>query len=81
MLIEQIIEFQLRGFAPPAIHVLLLQVIFMTKQKSPRKIFEWFIVIYCRNIAEGNVPYFPLSRSNHLENLILKCKTLILFWA
>ena len=34
MLIEQIIEFELRGPGPPAVHVLLQLVIFMTKQKS-----------------------------------------------
>ena len=47
MLIEQIIEFELRGRGPlgrtgtPS-----TIVIFMTKQKSLRKIFEW-IIIYC----------------------------------
>ena len=40
MLIEQITEFQLKRPAPLAIHVLLERVNFMTKQKSPRKIFE-----------------------------------------
>ena len=34
MLIELIIEFQLRGLGSLAVHVLLLLVIFMTKQKS-----------------------------------------------
>ena len=47
MLIEQIIEHQLsQGLGPLAEHVLLLLVIFMTKQRSLRKIFEW-IIIYC----------------------------------
>ena len=46
MLIEQIIELQLRGPGSPAEHVLRRQVIFVTKQKSVRKIFEW-IIIYC----------------------------------
>ena len=46
MFIEQIIEFQLRGQGPLAVHVLLQLVNFMTKQKSRRKIFEW-IIIYC----------------------------------
>ena len=43
---EQIIECELRGLDPLAVHVLLQMVIFMKKQKSPRKIFEW-IIIYC----------------------------------
>ena len=40
MLIEQIIEFQMRGLCPLAVHVLLELLIFMTKQKSLRKNFE-----------------------------------------
>ena len=43
MLIEQIIEFELN---PLVIHVLLQVVVFMTKQKPLRQIFEW-INIYC----------------------------------
>ena len=46
MLIERIIELQLKGPGRSGEHVLLQLVIFMTKQKSPRKIFEW-IFIYC----------------------------------
>ena len=48
MLIEQIIEFEWRGLGPygrtctPIPTVL----IFMTKRKPLRKIFEW-IIIYC----------------------------------
>ena len=37
MLIEQIIEFQLSGPGPLAVHLLLLLVNFMTKQKSQGK--------------------------------------------
>ena len=46
MLIERIIELQLRGPEPPGEQVLLKLVIFVTKQKSLRKIFEW-IISYC----------------------------------
>ena len=46
MLIERIIELQLRGPGPPGEHVFRHLVILMTKQKSQRKIFEW-IIIYC----------------------------------
>ena len=68
MLIERIIELQLKGPGPPGrtctpitgyCHV-------MTKQKSLRKIFEW-IVIYCYNVARDNAPYFPLPGPNHLQ--------------
>ena len=34
MLIKQIIEFELSGSGPLAVHVMLQLVIFMTKQKS-----------------------------------------------
>ena len=46
MLIEQIIEFELRGqgLSGRTVHVYLLLVIFMIKQKSVRKIFEWIII-------------------------------------
>ena len=37
MLIEQIIEFELRMPSPMIVHVFLKLVIFMTKQKSPRQ--------------------------------------------
>ena len=44
MLIERIIEFELRSSGPLAVHVLLQLVIFMAKQKSSRKILEWNII-------------------------------------
>ena len=37
MLIEQIIEFELRGLGPLVVHVLLQLGIFVTKQKSLKK--------------------------------------------
>ena len=46
MLITQIIKMDLRGPGPLAEHALLQLAIFMTKQKSLRKTFEW-IIIYC----------------------------------
>ena len=63
MLIEQNIEFELRGPGLPNRNVLLQLANFTTKQKSQRKIFEW-IIIYCNNIAGGIVPYFPVSGPN-----------------
>ena len=44
MLIEQILEFELRGLAALVIHVLLHQVIFMTNQISQWQIFKWIII-------------------------------------
>ena len=50
MLIEQIIEFKLKGPGPPKL------VIFMTNQKFSKKILEWLFT--AKNIAGGNVPCF-----------------------
>ena len=71
MLIEQIIEFELRGLGPLAVHVLLQLVIFMTKQKSLRNIIllVGYFIIYCLRNARGNVLYFPLTGPNHFQNL------------
>ena len=46
MLIEQIIEFDFIGSGHPGCTYIPATVIFMTKQKSLRKIMEW-IIIYC----------------------------------
>ena len=80
ILIEKIIEFELRGLGLLVVHVLLQLVIFMKKQKLLRKIFEW-INIYRKNIARGNVPRYPLCRPNHLQSLTPKCKISRMFWA
>ena len=44
MLIEQIIKLELREAWPPSRTCALRLVIFMTKQKSQTKIFEWIII-------------------------------------
>ena len=38
MFIKQIIEFELKGSGPQVVHVILKLVIFVTKQRSPKKI-------------------------------------------
>ena len=50
MLIEQIIDFELQGPGPLAVHVLLQLVVFMTKQKFLRKICEWIISLFTAKI-------------------------------
>ena len=69
MFIAQIIEFELRGIWPLAVHVPLQLVICTTKQKSLKQIFKWI-----KNFARGNVPNFSPPRLNHLQNFIPKCK-------
>ena len=49
MLIEQIIEFELRGpgsLGRTIAHAILKLVIFMTKQKNLKKIFKWIIIYH-----------------------------------
>ena len=63
------------------LHVLLHLVIFMTKQKPPRNIFEWIISLFTAKVLqEANVPYFSLPGPNHLQNSTPKRNNLNLFW-
>ena len=66
MLIEQTIKFEFRVLYLLVVYVLLQLVIFMTIQKSLRKIFEW-IIIYGKNSTVGNVPCFSIPGPNHLQ--------------
>ena len=52
MLIEQIITLELRGPGHLAVYVLLQLVNFMTKQKSPRDIFEWISLLFTAKILQ-----------------------------
>ena len=79
MLFKQIIDFELRDLSPLVVHELLQLVIFLTKQKSLRKIFKW-IIIYCLNIAQVNIYFFSLPGPNNLPILTPKCKIILLFW-
>ena len=54
MLIEQIIEFELKETGPLVEHLLQNPIIFMTKQKSPKQILEQLLT--ANNI--GDVPCF-----------------------
>ena len=59
MLIEQIIEFELRVHRPLVVHVFLKLVIFMTKTKIFKAKLSNEILFNAKNIAEGNVSCFP----------------------
>ena len=55
MVIDQIIKFELRSLLGPlTIDVLLQLVIFMSRQKYPRKIFEWIIIYYTKILTKFN---------------------------
>ena len=58
MLIEQIIEFGLRGLGPLVVLVLLLLVIFVEKQKicKENSSVDYYLLLKC---CMSNVHYFP----------------------
>ena len=68
MLIEQIVELQWRGLSPLAKQALLLLVIFMTKQKSSRKIFEWVFIYHTAKMLHETMhltsPYLEQIKYN-----------------
>ena len=60
MLIEQINEFELRGPGPTGGTCTTTAGYFHDKTKiSKEDLRVDYFIIYCQNIAEGNVPYFP----------------------
>ena len=77
MLIEQIIEFELRVHGPLVVHIFLKLVIFMTKQKFSKANLRvhYFMLKCCRKqcilISVTNVKS---------QNLTPKCKILSAFW-
>ena len=79
MLIEQIIEFGLRGLWSSARTTTPTNGYFHDKTKVSKANLP-VNYIYCENIAVGNMPYFRLPGPNHLQNLTPKCKILNVFW-
>ena len=77
ILIEQIIEFEMRGFGHLVVHVPPQLIIFMTKISRENLRLDYYLLL---NIAGDNVPYFPLPCPNHLQNLTSKGKILNVFW-
>ena len=55
-LLNKLLNLNWEGLGPLVEHVLLNAIIFMTKQKSPKQIFERLFT--AKNIAGGNVPCF-----------------------
>ena len=49
---EKIIEFDLRGPGPLVVHILPQLVMFMTKRKFLRNIFEWIILLFTAKILQ-----------------------------
>ena len=68
MLIEQIIEFELSEPGPPGRTCTPTTGYFHDLTKISTKYLRMdYCIIYCENIAEGNVTYFSLPRTNHLQ--------------
>ena len=63
MLIEQIIEHQLRGPGPPGRTCTPITGYFHDKTKTSKE----NLLIYCYNVARDNAPYFPLRGPNHFQ--------------
>ena len=80
MLTEQIIEFELRGPEPPGRTCGPIAGYFHDKTKIFYGKSFSALLFTDKNIARGNVSYFFLPGPNHLQNLIPKCKILIVFW-
>ena len=68
MLVEQIIELQLRGPGPPGRTYTPITDYFHDKTKiSKENIRVDYYLQYCLNVARNNAPYFPLPGPNHLQ--------------
>ena len=77
MFIEQIIRFELRSPGPLVVHLMLKLAIFMTKQRSSRKMnLLSKLLPTAKYTAGGNVPGFPSSGPSQLQNLSKKCNVL-----
>ena len=79
VLIQQIVEFELWGLGPSSRTCTLTSDYFHDKTKILKANFR-VIIIYCQNIAGGNVPYFPLPGPSHLQTLTPKYKNLNMLW-
>ena len=77
MLIEQIIEFELRWPGPYSRTCTLTTSCFHDKTNSLRQIFEIYLL---QNLAGISVPHFLLPGLNDSQNLPPKCKILNMFW-
>ena len=79
MLIEPIIEFELRDLDPLAVHALLQLVIFMKKTKISHEnlpVDHYLLLKYCRRQCS----LLPPRGLNHLQNLTPNCKISNVFW-
>ena len=69
MLIEQIIELQLKGPGPPSLTCTSITGYFHDKTKISRENLRvgFHLLLKCNNVARDNAVYFPLSGPNHVQ--------------
>ena len=68
MLLEQIIELQLRVPGPPDQTCTPITGYFHDKTKiSKENLRVDYYLAYCWNVARDNAPYFPLPGPNHFQ--------------
>ena len=79
MLIEQIIEFELRGPEPPG-RTGSPTTGYFHDQKTLRNIFDWIILLFTAKYCRGQCTITSLPGPDHIQNLIPNCKTLNVFW-
>ena len=80
MLIERIVELQLRVLGPLAEHVLLKLVIFMTKQKFLRKILEkdyYLLLKCCKRQCNLTYPYLDQITYNQIYSKMQDIKRVL----
>ena len=77
MLIEQNAEFESRVPGPLAVHIFLKLLILMTKQKSPRQVFE-LIFLMLKPLQKAACLVFP--DLGEVTNFNLKMHDLNLVW-
>ena len=78
MLIEQIIEFELK-WTPWSYMFSLKLVIFVKKQTYPSTNLQMNCYLLHKNIVGGHVPCIPTPGTSHLKNLTPKCKILSVY--
>ena len=72
MLVELILEFNLKSPSSLVVHAILKLVIFVTKQKDIQGKSSSELFLTAKNIAKGNVRSFPSPGSSQLQNLSQK---------
>ena len=80
MLIEQIIEFELRGSGALCPHMYSYNSLFSWQNKNLKGKFSSGLLFTAKIVQEAMYLTSNLPEQNHLQNLNPKCKILNEFW-